>query len=229
MNDLEVLKGVCCLAGADSAVTIEELTVLRGLAEGVGLGSVTDAVLRTSAVPVLAINPDSERMLLRPNWTPSTVIVPLDGSDLAGESVPIALEIAEACGANVVFIQAVHLPSFAVSGPGAEYYGLDYGVSAQREGAHDYLRQFVELADVHRDDLRVVAAHALGAIHGPEPAQRTIGQQSIDARDQIILAQPQPFRHLGIRPIADGKPTLQPVDDAPVDFVHAVSHAAAGG
>ncbi len=140
----DTVLAVADSTGADliAMATHRENVLARGI-----LGSVTDAVLRTSAVPVLAINPDSEHVSPKPNWTPSTVIVPLDGSDLAGESVAIALEIAKACDANVIFMQAVHVPSFAVAGPGAEFYGLDYGVAAQREGAHEYLQQFVEMAE----------------------------------------------------------------------------------
>lgn len=116
------------------------------LARGI-LGSVTDAVLRSSSVPVLAMHPDGTSMTTKPRWIPSTVVVPLDGSQLAEECVPTALEIAKACGSEVVFLQAVHLPSFAVSGPGSEYYGVDYGVSSKRAGAREYLKQFVEIAE----------------------------------------------------------------------------------
>ncbi|MHC5023017.1 MAG: hypothetical protein ACYTGG_03775 [Planctomycetota bacterium] len=37
MNDADVLKAVCCLAGADSEVSIEELQVLDGLAGRAGI------------------------------------------------------------------------------------------------------------------------------------------------------------------------------------------------
>lgn len=115
------------------------------LARGI-LGSVTDTVLRSSPVPVIAINPDGTNMTAMPKWTPSAVIIPLDGSKLAEECVPTALEIAKACDAEVIFIRAIRLPSYAISGPGSEYYGVDYGVSAQRTGAQEYLSQFVEMA-----------------------------------------------------------------------------------
>lgn len=110
------------------------------------LGSVTDAVLRTAFIPVLAINPDGDHFFAPTSGVPSTVIVPLDGSELAEESVPVALDIALACGAEVIFVQAVHLPAFAVSGPGVEFYDIDLGVSGERERARKYVAKFVEQA-----------------------------------------------------------------------------------
>lgn len=130
--------------GADliAMSTHRESVLARGI-----LGSVTDSVLRSAEIPVLAIHPEGSNMTAGPMWTPSEVIVPLDGSDLAAECVPVAIEIAKACDAEVAFMQAVHLPSYAISGPGADYYGTDYGVSGRREGAREYLRQFVEMAE----------------------------------------------------------------------------------
>ncbi len=117
----------------------------NALARGI-LGSVTDTVLRSSSIPVLAINPDGTNMTRTAKWKPATVIVPLDGSKLAEECVPTALNVAKATGAELIFMQALHLPSYAVSGPGADFYGLDFGVSAQRRDAAEYLAQFVEIA-----------------------------------------------------------------------------------
>jgi hypothetical protein len=37
MNDVDVLKAVCCLAGSDSEVTVEELQLLDGLARRAGI------------------------------------------------------------------------------------------------------------------------------------------------------------------------------------------------
>ncbi len=139
----DVIMSAARRSGADliAMSTHRESVIARGI-----LGSVTDSVLRASPVPVLAINPESTAAHVSEGWVPSTVIIPLDGSKLAEECVPTALDIAEACGAEAVFIRAVHLPSYAISGPGAEYYGVDYGVSAKRDGAQKYLEQFVEMA-----------------------------------------------------------------------------------
>lgn len=119
--------------------THRESVVARGI-----LGSVTDLVLRSAEIPVLALNPDATQVSA---GSPSTIIVPLDGSNLAETAVPAALDIAEATGARLLFIRAIHLPAFAVSGPGAEYYGVDYGISTERDKATEYLARFAAQAE----------------------------------------------------------------------------------
>ena len=138
--------------------THRESVVARGI-----LGSVTDAVLRSAAIPVLAINPDSTRST---KGSPSTVIVPLDGSKLSETAVPVALEIAEAAGARLIFIRTVHLPAFAVAGPGAEYYGVDYGISAERTAATEYLSKFAAQAEARglKADVHAALGNAAGRI-----------------------------------------------------------------
>ena len=123
----EMILKVASERGADliAMATHRESAIARGI-----IGSVTDNVLRNSPIPVLAINPDSE---LATNGEISSVIVPLDGSELAEKSIPVALEIAKACDAEVLFVQAIHAPSFAVTGPGGEFYGADYLMPGKQE------------------------------------------------------------------------------------------------
>ena len=128
----------------------------RLIARGV-LGSVTDTVLRTSPVPVLAVHPDGARAFEGNAGAPNVIIVPLDGSKLAEAAVPVALEIAELCSSELTFVRAVHLPAYAVSGPGAEFYDADFGVSGERKHAEEYLEKFVKQA---RDKGLKARAHA---------------------------------------------------------------------
>ena len=131
-------------AGADmiAMATHRDSVIERGI-----LGSVTDTVLRTSHVPVLAVRPDGVSGFAGNGGAPNAVVVPLDGSDLAEKAVPVALEIAESCSAEVVFVRAVHLPYYAVSGPGAETYDVSYGVAGERRAALEYLSKFVQQAE----------------------------------------------------------------------------------
>ncbi len=133
--------------------THRESAIARGI-----LGSVADNVLRNATLPVLVINPDSKGQAESPAGEVNCIVVPLDGSDLAEESVPIAIEMAKACDAEIIFVQAVHMPSYAVSGPGGEFYGSSYGVSDTREQAHTYLSQFAERAKSFGVEARAHAA-----------------------------------------------------------------------
>lgn len=118
-------------------------------------GSVTDDVLKRANLPVLAINPDSGPAI---HAGVTSVIVPLDGSDLAEESVPVAMEIAKGCGAELVFVQSVHMPTMGVSGPGIENVGGDFIAVKEREGAIEYLSGFADKAKTEGIDARTHAA-----------------------------------------------------------------------
>lgn len=77
------------------------------------LGSIAEAVFRKSPVPVFVVRPfwtaaqapaeDLESRPLR------TVLLPVDGSDLAGLAVPAAVELAELFDARVVMVRVLEL------------------------------------------------------------------------------------------------------------------------
>ncbi|MEI6180979.1 MAG: universal stress protein [Chloroflexales bacterium] len=63
------------------------------------IGSVAHSVMRLTAVPVLAVrNPAPEQPALR------RIMVPLDGSPLAREALPLALDLAKRSGATLVLL-----------------------------------------------------------------------------------------------------------------------------
>jgi nucleotide-binding universal stress UspA family protein len=69
------------------------------------MGSVANQVLQKGATPVLLLRPD--RAAPRPAQPPRTVIVPLDGSDLAEQLVPYAAGLAMSLGADLQLLHVV--------------------------------------------------------------------------------------------------------------------------
>jgi nucleotide-binding universal stress UspA family protein len=68
------------------------------------LGSVADKVAQTATVPLLLIRGTAE-----PHAAPALerIVVPLDGSELAKQALPIATELARGSGAELVLFQAI--------------------------------------------------------------------------------------------------------------------------
>ena len=107
-------EGVAAIArsgtGAPPEVILEEATAAdadliimfthgRSATERFLFGSVADEVLLRSGIPVLVISPNCAD-----SWpsdaVPRRVLVPLDGSSLAGEVLPFAADLAEALSAS---------------------------------------------------------------------------------------------------------------------------------
>ena len=75
------------------------------------MGSVTDRVLHTTAAPLLVVHPERGAPSVDSTASIQTLIVPLDGSELAETVLPVAAEIAKAIGAGVVLAETVGVPS----------------------------------------------------------------------------------------------------------------------
>ena len=70
-------------------------------------GSVTNAVIRSSPVPVIAITPEKQKGHLGQAVELSSVLVPLDGSPFAESVLPYVESLAERLGLEVVLVQAL--------------------------------------------------------------------------------------------------------------------------
>ena len=78
------------------------------------LGSVTDKVIHTSKVPVLTVTPERGKSYQEGSTTVTTVVVPLDGSELAEGALPYAEELARTLSLDILLARAVRteLPSY---------------------------------------------------------------------------------------------------------------------
>jgi nucleotide-binding universal stress UspA family protein len=70
-------------------------------------GSVTNAVIRSSPVPVIAITPEKQQGHLGQAGELSSVLVPLDGSPFAESVLPYVENLAGRLGLEVVLVQAL--------------------------------------------------------------------------------------------------------------------------
>ncbi len=70
-------------------------------------GSVTNAVIRSSPVPVIAITPEKQKGHLGQSVELSSVLVPLDGSPFAESVLPYVENLAVRLGLEVVLVQAL--------------------------------------------------------------------------------------------------------------------------
>ncbi|MCC6791390.1 MAG: universal stress protein [Thermomicrobiales bacterium] len=78
----------------------------RGAVKRVALGSVADALARTSTVPVMIVRPrDAAIELSVPQFR--RVVVPYDGSELAASALPVAIAIAKALDDGILLVHAI--------------------------------------------------------------------------------------------------------------------------
>ena len=150
------------------------------IARGV-LGSVTDRVLRSAHIPVMAIHPENLAAFSGSQGQPEVVFVPLDGSDRSASIVGLALEIAAACKAEVVFFKTVQYPYYGVTAVDAAYYQTNYGISYERQESSEYLQKFVTRAQ--KAGLSARAIVATGA-----PAPRLLEEVKSLSRPLIVMS-----------------------------------------
>ena len=82
------------------------------------LGSVTDKVIHTSKIPVLTVTPEREKSNQDDETTFTTIVVPLDGSELAEGALPYAEELASTLSLDILLARAVRteVPSYTEAG-----------------------------------------------------------------------------------------------------------------
>jgi nucleotide-binding universal stress UspA family protein len=98
-------------------------------------GSVADDILRRADVPVLLIPPTIDHTW--PTDRPLTILVPLDGSELAEEALRSAELLADLPGARLHLLRVIEPPPYPLAGEGDVYVPIDD--EAERASASAYL------------------------------------------------------------------------------------------
>ena len=108
------------------------------------LGSVTEKVLRGGTNPMLLVRATEEGKT-DGGATFKSIVVPLDGSELAESVLPTVAELAKTLKLAVVLFRAYNIPTTAYVG-GEGYYAVNYEelLTAMREEAVDYLEKKTE-------------------------------------------------------------------------------------
>jgi nucleotide-binding universal stress UspA family protein len=130
------------------------------------LGSVAEKVLRGTANPLLLVratetaSADGEAAL-------KTVIVPLDGSEVAEQALPAAADMAKKLGVEMVLFRAYHIPYNAYSGDEGFYaVKFDELIAGLREETDEYLQK--KVAEVKRLGVEKVSALSKEGFAGDE-------------------------------------------------------------
>lgn len=173
--DTEVVIGVpytCIVAAAERhpdtliAVSTHGYGGLRRWA----LGSVTDKVVQTTAVPVLVVRSTAHAPTRDP--VIRRIMVPLDGSDLARCVLPQAIALAQRAGAELIILRAV--------APRTDYPGL---LLMQRNQAAEALRV---LAGELRQQQVIVTP--VVAVDHASPAEAIVDEAAQRHVDLIVMA-----------------------------------------
>jgi nucleotide-binding universal stress UspA family protein len=103
------------------------------------LGSVAEKVLRGATNPLLLVRATEEA---KAEATLKSIVVPLDGSELAESVLPTVGELAKTLKLAVVLFRAYNIPTSAYAS-GEGYYAVNYEelLTAMREEAVDYLEK----------------------------------------------------------------------------------------
>ncbi len=131
------------------------------IARGV-LGSVTDKVIHSVSVPVLTITPErARRYQQEPGGKMTTLLAPLDGSELAESVLPYVESLALAMSLRVVLVKALRLDNSS----SAYLEGMAYATDAkiQLEVEQESSEYLGEIASALRDKgVKVITKVILG-------------------------------------------------------------------
>ncbi|HMF49550.1 MAG TPA: universal stress protein [Candidatus Saccharimonadales bacterium] len=130
------------------------------------LGSIAEKVLRGTANPLLIVRA-TEEAKAEGDAGFKTVIVPLDGSELAESVLPTVAELAKTLGLEVALFRAYHIPYNAYAGDEG-LYAVDYDdlIAGVRDEANEYLEK--KVADMKKLGVEKVSGLSKEGFAGDE-------------------------------------------------------------
>lgn len=145
------------------------------------VGSVTDKVIHNTHVPILLIR---GAMVIGKAPQINQVLVPLDGSELARQALPAAMEVAQAAGAKVTLLHAID-PLVEVSpGMGRFGLGLNRDDGLLDEAIHSVDQQLDVIAQgIRTEELKVATMTIVGY-----PAEVIVDEAERRNADLIVMA-----------------------------------------
>jgi nucleotide-binding universal stress UspA family protein len=164
-------------AEADGATLIAMATHGRSGLNRFLLGSVAEKVLRGSANPLMLVRA-SESATTTGEAAFKSVIVPLDGSELAESVLPMAAALAKKLDLEVLLFRAYHVPYNAYAGDDG-YYAVNYDelLTSVRDEANEYLDK--KVAEMKKLGVAKVAALSKEGFAGDEII--ALGRKTPDA------------------------------------------------
>lgn len=171
---------------ATEQTSVREIVLASHGRSGLGrwvLGSVAEKLVQATPVPILVIHGDErkvETFKIPPELR--TIIVPLDGSAIAEQALPLASQLAEAHSAELVLLSVTP----GIDDPGLIESGLvpmwSAGEKAQaREQAQKYLEQLEQSLQTPRLRLRHLVVSGTPAEMIDEIAQETVASMIVMA------------------------------------------------
>ncbi len=138
------------------------------------LGSVADALIRRVNVPTLLVHPREDAPL--PASTFKHILIPLDGSKLAEETIPLAARIAALCDSRITLLRVV-IPRLVVGRPS---YILDFDVQLLEQYERDAERYLESIAARLRESTPNVDAIVVLADNPPRAILDWAAEQGAD-------------------------------------------------
>ena len=162
-------------AGDDPSTLIAMATHGRSGFQRWILGSVAAKVLHASHNPLLLIRPREPSAPSHDEAPLKSIVVPLDGSDLAASVLPLVMEMAKKMKSEIVLLRAYALPMSVYGFSDEDYVPNMDELNAQvKQEAAEYIKRMVEeLKGKGMEKVSAVVMQGLGAAEIIDFAQKT--------------------------------------------------------